>query len=942
MTRPILKRTSWYDGQEVVETDLDVEQTAWHDSLANNTDFQAGSGIEQEFSTQRVLFDTNSVPATTQALIDTQSFDGEPIYPIDSLGNTVFIQPLDSSEGNQLEVELSGASLDGTPVTKVYIFGTTFGGGFIHEVITFENNESQVTRNYFTTIVAIMTQDFRGNQNTIVTGTASSNRGGRLRILESLPMTLARDVIMAEQSMEPSMDYVDFKPATLSKTLDTLLNEIAATESLDADDLEINVTATTTRLLPLNDATGLIVGQKFKATTNNIQKISIILSVQENTLAVSGEEFNWSGDVVIGIRPLQTTTSCPTDITPNSAIEFDPEFSPIAEVSFDQNELLDIGVTLTDDPQIVDFVFTQSLLANPNLEPTIEVDKYYILTIRRSGNTSVGNIILQEAANTNAAPGETDPMFMSVFSNNIWTDITGSDLWFRIYTNAVRITDGTAFDGGVQITSPRTKLNSATGLDESFVEGNHSLIDVSQTTKNYAILQRSTSFTDAVSHPSTGNLVFSRIEDAPSLSIISESTLTTLIDAGNEPIVIGSARDTNPVSNPQISGTTAFPGLLRASTFTILQPTSDIQLNNLVGYILVPNTAEPELQYRIIDVEVLTDAYGDVNNDGTIDSDDVSRAQVLDGYSKDLVSGSLSSVAQRNAIVDGTVTMEEIIRADVTDDGIIDITDPQMIQQNISLGTAFIAGSNFNRAVVTVENLNNPLTTTPDMLAADSTFNTVPFTSLTYRIDFVSLWRPDNLELVDLRRFVPKTFTKFSSSDITGSTPNGGTNVSFIPGDLLLGGELLNLDETQYKVDLEVNTIVVDLPDGSTQGEVDIFSNFIKSKMSFYDGTLVANSALASDQVRVSAGIQSFVKDSDGYDFESLDGYTKVETTVAVLYTQSSGLLRIRADNIRNSTTRPELRTKIVLTVYLKKAGFRNTETSVTASELDELLTLLV
>ncbi|KKN50067.1 hypothetical protein LCGC14_0636420 [marine sediment metagenome] len=941
MTRPILKRTSWYDGQAVTETDLDVEQTAWHDSLANNTDFQVGSGIEQEFSTQRVLFDTNNVPSATATLISTQNFDGEPIYPIDSSGNTVYLQPLDSFEGNQLEIELSGASLGGTPVTNVYLFGITFGGGFIHEVINFKQNESQITRNYFTKIVAIMTQDFRGNQNTIITGTASNNYGGRLRILESLPMTLSRDIIMVEQSVEPDMSYVDFKPATLSKTLDTLLNEIANTESLNADDLEINVTSTTTRTLFVNDAKGLIIGQKFKATTNNIQKVSILLSVSENTLAVSGEEFDWTGDIVVGIRPLQTTTSCPTDITPNSAIEFDPEFSPIAEISFDQNDLLALGITLTDELQVVDFVFTQSLLANPNLAPTIDIGAYYMLTIRRSGNTSVGNIVLQEAANTNADPNETDPMYMSVFSNNVWTDIINSDLWFKIYTNAIRITDGTAFDSGVQVTSPRTKTNTTTGLDESYIEGRHSLLDVSQTTKNYVILQRSTNFTDSVSHPSTGNPVFSRIEDAPSIAVVLQSTLTTLIDASSEPIVIGSVRDTNPVGNPQISGIIEFPGLVRSNTFTIIQPASDLQLNNLVGSILVPNTAEPELKYRIIDVEFNTDAYGDVNNDGTIDSDDVSRAQVLDGYSKDLVSGSLASVAQRNAIVDGTVTMEEIIRADVTDDGIIDITDPQMIQQNIALGTAFIAGSNFNRAVLTIESLTNPLTTTPNMITADSAFNAVPFTNLTYRIDFVSLWVPHNLELVDLRRFVPKTFTKFSSSDITASTPSGGKNISFIPGDLLFGGELLNLDETQYKIDFEVNTIVVDLSDGSTQGEINIFSNFIKNKMYFYDGTLVASGALENNQIRVTASIQSFVKDSDGYDFESLDGYTKIETTVALLYVQSSGLLRIRADNIRNSITRPELRTKIILTVYLKKAGFRNTETSVTSSELEELLTLL-
>lgn len=938
MARQILPRNNFYDGQNVDETDLDIEQAAWHGSLANNTDFLAGSGVEQEFAIQRTLFDSENVPASIQTLIDTQNFDGEPIYPVDSFSNTVYLQPSDAIEGNQLEVTLSGASLDGAPVTRVYIFGLAFGGVYTQEVLVFDDNGSQITRTYFTQIVAIMTQDFLGNQNTIVDGVACRNVGGQLTIKEALSMTVALDTVMVAQDVEPNMNYVNFKPATLSKTLDIILDEISDSENLNTDDLDINVTATDSRTLPKNDSTGLIIGQKFQATTNNIQKVSILLSVQENTLALPGHEFDWSGDIVVGIRRLQTITTCPVDTIPSTLIEFDPEPSTLAEVSFDQGELAELGITLDDTPRVVDFVFTQSLLANPNIEPSIVPGDYYILTVRRSGNISVGTIVLQEAANTTRDPDDFDNMRMSVFSQNSWTDIPESDLWFVIHTDAVRITNGTALDSGIQITSPKIKKNDSTGIEEPYIEGFHSMIDVSQNSENYIIVQRAQNFTDPEVHPSTGNPIFSRLEDIPQVAIVSLDTLTTLVDAGNETIVLGSVRDTNPVDNPPITGRTDFPGLVTANTFTIIQPNSDITLNNLVGSILIPNTNEAELQYRIIKVEIFDDAYGDVNGDGLIDLNDVARAQTLDGYSKDLESGTVPSVEQRNAILAGTVTMDEIIRADVTADGIISIFDPQAIQQNIALGTAFNAGSTFKRAVLTVENLINPLTTSPDITGADSVFNTVPFTPVNFRINFVPLWKPSNLVITDLRRFVPKTFTVFSSSDITADAPSGGVNTAFIPGDILLQGELLNLDGSTYSIDFEVNTIVIDLPEGSTQGEIDIFNNFIKNQMKFSDGTLVPLSALEGNQVKVAAAIQSFTKDRDGYDFESIDGYAAIHETVSVLYTQSSGLLRIRANHIRYISTRPELRTKIILTVYLKKAGFQNTERAVTPTELNDLL----
>lgn len=937
MSRSILNRNNFFDGQQITESDLDTEQTAWHDSLANGVDFLAGSGVEQEFSIQRVLFDTNDVPASVQTLMDNTNFDGEPIYATDSFGITVFEQPSDDTLGVQFEVRVTGASLLGVFNLKVYIFGLIYGGTFVQEVLTFNENESQFTRNYFTSIVSIMTQDFSGNQNTIVDGSGCRDAGGRIEILEATPLEVIRDHIMAEQVLEPNMDYVNFKPATMSKTLTMLLDEIAESEDLDADDLNVNTTSTSTRELPPN-VSGLIVGQKFKATTNNIQKVSLLLSVSRNDLALPGNEYDWSGDIVVGIRKLQTTTVCPTDIVPNTSIEFDPEASPLAEVSFDQTDLESIGVVLDGTAKEVDFVFTTSLIANPSVEPNISAGSYYMVTITRSGNISDGTLILQEAANTNADPDETDEMRLSVFSQNIWTDVPESDLWFKVFTNAVRVVDGTAYDAGVQITSPRVKENAATSVNEPYIEGNHSLVDVSQSSENYVIIQKKNEFSTSIPHPSTGNLIYTRVKDAPDVAVVEETTLTTLIGAGNNTIVLGSAKDTNPVDNPSITGATDFPGLLRPTTFTIINPDSDVILNNLVGSILTPNVGEPDLKYRIVKQEVFEDAYGDVSFDGTIDANDVARAQLLDGYSKDLQSGTLSWVHQQRAIVAGTVSMEEIIRADVTDDGVIDIYDSQGIQQYISLGTSFNAGSSFNRVVLTVEDLFNPLTTTPDMLSADSSFNNVPYSAIEYRIDFVDIWEPENISITDLRRFVPKTFTSITSSNITGTTKSGGSNTSFIPGDILLGGQILELDSTHYPIDLEVATVVLELPEGSTQGEIDIFSNFIRNQMKFADGTYVGGTALDDNQVFVTASIQSFVKDTDGYDFASNDGYAEVEETIAVLYSQGSGIIRIRAANVRNIITRPELRTKIVLTVYLKKAGFQNSEELVEEARVTALL----
>lgn len=927
-------RNSWFDGQQVSDIDLNIEQNAWFTDIANSVNISVGSGVEKEFAVQRLLFDSDDVPPSIEILINPPTpllpgFDGTPIYQYDEDDLQVFEQPSDNSEGNQLEIILSGANLIGSFTVKFYIFGKIFGGTFAYEVLTFSQNESQTTKHYFSEITAIMTQDFMGNQNSEITGTPCRRAGGRFRIFETVPMTTVRDEIMIEQAQEPNLNFVDFKPSNISYTLNQVLTQIATKANTDLDSLEINVTATGSRILPPNSS-GIIIAEKFQAATNNIQKISTLLSVQNDSIY----GYDWRGSIVLGVRKLQTTSACPTDIVPGTQIEFDPQPVPLVEMSFTKEQLYDLGIILTDVPKVVDFIFATSLLANPSVSSQVEIGAFYAITIKRSGDTSIGTIVLPEASNITV---DSEKMRLSVFSQNAWTDVPGSNLWFKVYTSAVRITDGTAYDNGIQIVSPKIKINPDTGIEEPYIEEHLSLLNTSYTTDNFVIVQAVNNYQDSVPHPATGNPVFTRIEDIPEVSIVSEDSLSTLIEAGNSTIILGDAKDTNHVATSTLStnGITMFPGMLGTNTFTIINPPGEVLSNNLVGSILVPDIIHAAgLKYRIINVEVYNDAYGDVNGDGIINSYDVTLALQLDGYSTNTFPDD-----QLSAIIDGYIPMSNIIRAHVSDDPVITSNDATKISQYINgVPGTFPVGTTFKRMVITTENIFDPGTTTVNMIGENPSFNEVvseKFNPIEFQVKFVQVWKPENIEITDTRRYISRAFTSLSTDEISGSTKTGGHNTSFIPGNLLIGGKLENVDGTAYSIDMEIGTIVLELPDGYTIGEVNIFDSFIKDKMKFYDGTYVETGALENNQVRVSVGVQSITKNYGNFvDLPAGIDYSEIGQAISLLYIQSSGLLRIKTGNIVNVATHPELRTKIVLTVYLKKAGFLNEEQTISSEEL--------
>ena len=929
MAEQSIKRNNWVDGQLVTLDNFSIEQTAWHDTIAANADTILGSGVQKGLASDRVLFDTNDVPASVSALLTAGTFDGVPFYATDTLSNTVFLEPSDVVEGNQLAVEISGASLTGSAKSRVYLFGLILGGSFTQEVLEFDDNGTKLTRNYFTSLTAIMTQNFRGNTHGCL------NTHGRMRILEASALAVATDHVLAEQTLVPNQYYVGFIPASLAKTLDLLLGEIATVANKPVGDLGVSVAADTTRSLPINSV-GLIIGEKFQATTNNIQRVSVLLSITHDLV----NNYDWSGDLVLGIRALQRTVSCPIATIPDNYIEFDPEPSALAEVSFTQATLASAGVVLTATPQVVDFVFTQSLLANPSVAPSLVPGNYYVLTVGRTGDLNVGNLVLQESYKSSTTPTNTR---LTVFSQNEWVDVAGSDTWFRVYTSALRVTSGTAFDAGVAITSPKAIVNSITGAAESYINGGYSLLDVSSTTQNYVIVQRSEQYSDELSHPTTGNKYESQVKDYPSVSVVSAATLTELLNAGNETIVLASVVDTNPALSTTITGYTRFAGLATSDTFTIIAPVSDLLVNNLVGATITPDLAQPTYKYRITKAVKYVDDYGDVNGDGVIDVvDEVATSTVglVYGFSKDLsttLPDGPTTGQQHTAIVNRTVTMDQILRGDVTGDGIVSQDDAMAIHAFISSGTAFAVGGTYNRLVLTVENLTDPLTSTPDIVGHDPSFNNGTFTPLQYQVTFVPLWSEENLVITDLRRFVTQSFTSGTS------LVSGGSNSLYIPGDLLLGGSVLTAVSETYNFDLEVATISIDLAAGTTSGQMNVFDTYIRGKLKFYDGTLVSSTALTDNQVRVSVAIQSLTKDgfaSNGgiVDQATIDGNPAIEQSISILYVQSSGLLRIRTANQRNIATRPELSTKLILTVYLKKAGFQNTEVDVSGSEFTAAL----
>ncbi|CAM6001418.1 unnamed protein product [Sphagnum balticum] len=179
---------------------------------------------------------------------------------------------------------------------------------------------------------------------------------------------------------------------------------------------------------------------------------------------------------------------------------------------------------------------------------------------------------------------------------------------------------------------------------------------------------------------------------------------------------------------------------------------------------------------------------------------------------------------------------------------------------------------------------------------------------------------------------------------------------TFIPNNLIIGsgGNFLNEDESFYKVDFEIGTIILEIPDGffGIERTIDIFGDFVADytgagvtrlgypALRFSDGTFVQNTALTNSQVQFSASVQSFSPNINGLD---PDGYTGaiVDGKIGVSMDYGTGLLTLNFTNLYQDSVLQTLNTKIQVNVFVKKGGFNNVPIFVNSDKVQNMLELI-
>lgn len=985
----------WVDAQRVDLSDLNTEQSHNNSNAAAIVQNFMGSGVLLENPTPTILFDTDNLSAIQAQLQAANNLDGTGLEPA--------VQPTDILQGNQLAVEYTDSSIDQTTraslakafgrwCSKVLIIGLDFEGNLIYDRFEFHKRETQTTNNHYARILTIILNNFDGNNN------CSASLGGRIIVREAKPFELNRDAIMIKQDVEPNIFIRDIRPADCHKSIYTMIQD-GIGSAYDADDLEINITGRQPRRsIDPADVTTRI-GQKFLANTNNLQKVTLLLGVSRDDDATIEHRFDWTGDLVISIYRLQTTTSCPTDIIPDLSIDFEPEETPVAELSFSQAELRDAGYVLTDAPQPVDFVFTNSAIAESG---GMEIGRYYALTVRRSGDPDTGTIYLEVGNH------RTDYSRLTVF-NGLWVDVQEEDLWFQAWSDTAKVATGQAYDSGNGIFLPKVSTDALTGAAIDNYERYLNLVSTGVAINNIAVVQSVSDETKTVQDERTGNNVYSRKQNVPSVSFVTDATLTTLRQT-SEPLIIGCLADVNPKARNLIEKTQEYIGCANGDVYTIINPDADLLSLRLIGRKLIPQTTCATYEYRIFKANYCVDGYGDVNGDGYISQLDVTRAAELRG-------SSLSDLTTQNEILAGTKTTLEILRADVDGDGIVSATDVALIQSfvNKEINT-FPVGTYFTHLDLQVQpavarwdgywtcwHLEEPVTfesdgyikTDPDALCPSSVdpftltdeeriyfgnpivpsidgdnpavYQVSPFVPVNYQISYVPFWQDWLLSLSADARELPATFTYPTSIEVSdcSATPNmftcqqlgdeipevdPGRNDFYVPGNLILGsGDVIRPNGTPVAADVEVGVINLELGSNIySETSFNILRDFVADKgdgftnanypaMRYSDCSNVVVTDLDENRIRFNVSIQSFVPNLDGY--SSIDGYgIIVDDVIGVFMDHTTGILSLTIQDLDENPLYRTLVTKIQIVVYLKKSGWNNQVLTITSDELAGLV----
>ena len=976
-------QNKWNDNQDVDQSDLELEQSYNDTKMSGLVQNFFGSGVIIETPSPNIVFDTieTSLTETQAALEAAGNFDGTGLQP--------HKQPSDSILGNQLAVELTDSLVYGNKYVKVAIIGLSFDGELIMEKFMFHKNETQITSLHFAKVLTILTNNFKGNNN------CSAFWDGRLVIREAKPFEMSLDSISVAQNLQPDLFWRDFRVADSTKTCLQVIQE-GIGSSYDANKLNINITARGKRTLEPLDVTTNI-GQKFKATTDNIQKISLLLGAVLDENATIDNQYNWTGSLIISVYALQTSTDNYCDVIPELYIDFEPESKPIAELSFTQQQLMDAGYVLTQISQPVDFVFSNSKIAYTG---GLEIGKYYIITIRRSGDTNTGSIFVEYGDDllNNAR--------VSVY-NGIWVDVAEEDLWFEVYSNSVKYATGQGYDNGLGIISEKTIVDQTNGATIDNTNRYNSFVDASNGIINTGIIEAVIQQSYSVQDEKTGNYIYSRKQYIPQFSFVTQTDLNTLKET-SEPLTIGAAVDINPKITNIIRGSQNVIGLAKCNKFIIINPDPDLISAQLIGRKIQPNI-NYNFNYRIQKAVLCTDGYGDVNGDGVIDQTDIEQASLLIGES-------LLLTSTQTRIANGEIDPLAIIRADVNGDGYVTSADINLITNYVNrITNSFPAGTSFNHLELTLgqtverkdgyyncgcsyepadscgvecfyiqdgysscaadrlasyndisqsERLYYGNHIQPNLISDNTLLDNVPFVPFTYQITYNNYWEPWLISVNSKVRELSASFTRevtqaavscedkklFNCSNVNETVVpfTELVNDFYIPGDLLVKGNLIRPDGSQIKSDIEVGIITLELPTLEfVEASLDVFRSFICDNgsgftdkgypaMKYSDCTTVQSEDLFNNKIRFDVSIQSYVPSLDGYSV--VDGYgIIIDDIIAVYMDHNNGILRLTARDLAYNPMYNTMVTKIQIIANLKKSGWNNRVLVIPQNEISGL-----
>ena len=695
-----LPRVNFFDGQKVTEADLDVEQIH-HRGLVSRavSDFHGSGVLDKNRMSPVVLLDTSMPGAYLEEEAESRSgpvisaggYDGRAIY-LDR-------QPSDRGYGNRLEVEASGLEIGGRTACKVLVLGRTFSslndaGVIVAEVVELLDNGVKITENYYLNVIAVFFNNFSGGSGATEHSSSeeslnTSGNTGKIVLREAGPLKVFSRTRSVSQTESPNIDFANFVTSSTGNSLEEeMLMAMGSSHSFS--DLYFEPTVSEKLKFEAGGNTIKSYGQKFLATANNLQKIDLLLSVERNSSAPSGLEYELSGDIVVSIHKLMTDISCITDPNPDNLIDFDPEPSPIAEVSHSMGDLLSLGVSLDDIPKKVSFDFSQTLLADPVISPSIQADKYYAVLISRRGSNSVGTLVLEKGfhkPSRKASNGQTlspqeqfgrlDQKFIEFDENNlVYVDDPDSALWFAVHSDTVEVTSGTAYsDDGFPIVLPKFRDYVGSTKISSFLR-NIPLKSIAEGSGNWLALYREDEFTSPGAHPRTGNYVNTRIVDSPSVLMIEASEIENYSDS-DQPLILAKIVDNNVREAQDIEGKFDKPGLILPDEVLFVNPSAELLSSNLIGRVITTDTeCECNSRYRIIDAKCEVVYAGDLDGDGELTSGDI--LELLN-----IVGNTINSSTTERKILGGEIDLINFLQSDLNGDGTVDGTDIELIEDAV-------------------------------------------------------------------------------------------------------------------------------------------------------------------------------------------------------------------------------------------------------------------